>query len=184
MRWLSSDGRYRSGGLANALGQEFTQEIIDHMSDFNGPNFRLSGHSLGSQLALLVALNLKDALVPSELQPQRVALLDPFSSNNPKDYLGGQWVGERMLDIALELKARGLVIEAYRSSAVASTIFIGDSNDELLDEVAYTELRPWYFGALQIAEKHSAAIWHYFCCLLYTSPSPRDKRQSRMPSSA
>ena len=24
----------------------------------------------------------------------------------------------------------------------------------------------------------------YFCCLLYTSPSPRDKRQSRMPSSA
>ena len=24
----------------------------------------------------------------------------------------------------------------------------------------------------------------YECCLLYTSPSPRDKRQSRMPSSA
>ena len=24
----------------------------------------------------------------------------------------------------------------------------------------------------------------YGCCLLYTSPSPRDKRQSRMPSSA
>ena len=24
----------------------------------------------------------------------------------------------------------------------------------------------------------------YFFCLLYTSPSPRDKRQSRMPSSA
>ena len=24
----------------------------------------------------------------------------------------------------------------------------------------------------------------YFACLLYTSPSPRDKRQSRMPSSA
>ena len=25
---------------------------------------------------------------------------------------------------------------------------------------------------------------HWLCCLLYTSPSPRDKRQSRMPSSA
>ena len=24
----------------------------------------------------------------------------------------------------------------------------------------------------------------YYGCLLYTSPSPRDKRQSRMPSSA
>ena len=27
-------------------------------------------------------------------------------------------------------------------------------------------------------------IWHHGDCLLYTSPSPRDKRQSRMPSSA
>ena len=26
--------------------------------------------------------------------------------------------------------------------------------------------------------------WRYNACLLYTSPSPRDKRQSRMPSSA
>ena len=31
-----------------------------------------------------------------------------------------------------------------------------------------------------------AARWDtpYWSCLLYTSPSPRDKRQSRMPSSA
>ena len=28
------------------------------------------------------------------------------------------------------------------------------------------------------------AQYHYDGCLLYTSPSPRDKRQSRMPSSA
>ena len=28
------------------------------------------------------------------------------------------------------------------------------------------------------------ATGHYASCLLYTSPSPRDKRQSRMPSSA
>ena len=27
-------------------------------------------------------------------------------------------------------------------------------------------------------------IYEYPACLLYTSPSPRDKRQSRMPSSA
>ena len=29
-----------------------------------------------------------------------------------------------------------------------------------------------------------AEFSHIMCCLLYTSPSPRDKRQSRMPSSA
>ena len=30
----------------------------------------------------------------------------------------------------------------------------------------------------------SSEIAKRLCCLLYTSPSPRDKRQSRMPSSA
>ena len=29
-----------------------------------------------------------------------------------------------------------------------------------------------------------SSLDHYGDCLLYTSPSPRDKRQSRMPSSA
>ena len=33
-------------------------------------------------------------------------------------------------------------------------------------------------------KQSSAQITHYYNCLLYTSPSPRDKRQSRMPSSA
>ena len=28
------------------------------------------------------------------------------------------------------------------------------------------------------------AVEWYFCCLLYTSPSPRDRQKSRMPSSA
>ena len=32
--------------------------------------------------------------------------------------------------------------------------------------------------------RHSQSKGGYPICLLYTSPSPRDKRQSRMPSSA
>ena len=42
---------------------------------------------------------------------------------------------------------------------------------ELLDS-PFLELIPWFTGAL------------YACCLLYTSPSPRDLSTSRMPSSA
>ena len=41
------------------------------------------------------------------------------------------------------------------------------------------ELRGRIFGAFELAE-----IAEDETCLLYTSPSPRDKRQSRMPSSA
>ena len=39
-----------------------------------------------------------------------------------------------------------------------------------------------------IAKREQTRVKELFgqldCCLLYTSPSPRDKRQSRMPSSA
>ena len=40
-----------------------------------------------------------------------------------------------------------------------------------------------WFAALPTAEKQ--AVWDdLVACLLYTSPSPRDQRGSRMPSSA
>ena len=34
------------------------------------------------------------------------------------------------------------------------------------------------------ADQAAQVAAHCFACLLYTSPSPRDKRQARMPSSA
>ena len=37
---------------------------------------------------------------------------------------------------------------------------------------------------IDFAEKYDPQWFHSDPCLLYTSPSPRDKRQSRMPSSA
>ena len=52
----------------------------------------------------------------------------------------------------------------------------------------------FWFVALEFAEvvverargifKTKETCDDYIICLLYTSPSPRDKRQSRMPSSA
>ena len=36
----------------------------------------------------------------------------------------------------------------------------------------------------QLRDAALARAWLFQICLLYTSPSPRDKRQSRMPSSA
>ena len=38
--------------------------------------------------------------------------------------------------------------------------------------------------ANELMSKKENKITHIMICLLYTSPSPRDKRQSRMPSSA
>ena len=49
--------------------------------------------------------------------------------------------------------------------------------------IACGVVRNNYFQpAMRKLMAHSVSIWE--SCLLYTSPSPRDKRQSRMPSSA
>ena len=45
----------------------------------------------------------------------------------------------------------------------------------------------WAYGTIirpEIASIQLGKIYYIKGCLLYTSPSPRDKRQSRMPSSA
>ena len=49
-----------------------------------------------------------------------------------------------------------------------------DENDVQFVGLEFTDPR----GKLQHTDQHIST------CLLYTSPSPRDKRQSRMPSSA
>ena len=38
--------------------------------------------------------------------------------------------------------------------------------------------------AMSYGEYYQARVMHYSICLLYTSPSPRDRQKSRMPSSA
>ena len=52
--------------------------------------------------------------------------------------------------------------------------------DEFMD-ILFNEAR---FGALTGASTADDGLAQPTTCLLYTSPSPRDKRQSRMPSSA
>ena len=47
------------------------------------------------------------------------------------------------------------------------------------DRLAY-----WISQGAQISDRVKQLAKEYKDCLLYTSPSPRDKRQSRMPSSA
>ena len=57
---------------------------------------------------------------------------------------------------------------------------------KLTVEKMINEKATWnsFSGALTKIEKNKISIPSIRGCLLYTSPSPRDKRQSRMPSSA
>ena len=76
-----------------------------------------------------------------------------------------------------------MIFEAYRSSAVTSTVFVGDANSGLMKMTAFTELKPWYFNSTQITEKHNSAVWHYLWSFSFNPPlitgtMPRDGRPS------
>ena len=69
----------------------------------------------------------------------------------------------------------------------SACLVAGDDRDAFVELThSYADTATVYFRKLFDAGKQSADLFFErgWICLLYTSPSPRDKRQSRMPSSA
>ena len=177
MRWRRADGSYSNVSSSNNVTTLLYNSLTSNMVGFQGAELRITGHSLGNQLALTISDSLRADVqannITNKLLPKRVALLDPFYSNGGKSYLGNQWVGERARSIADRLINSGVAIEAYRSSPVTSTFLVGDANNGLIDKVAFVELKPWYFPAWDVGKKHSAARWHYFWSFSFNPPSIR-----------
>ena len=82
-----------------------------------------------------------------------------------------------------ELRARGREIDAARKLPQ-------DIADRLAEDGFYRLCTPQEIGGVGASPEELALVCEALAagngsvCLLYTSPSPRDKRQSRMPSSA
>ena len=173
MRWRNSSGAYSNGPSKSATDLMF-DSYKANLAGYSGSNIRILGHSLGNQMAIALTKKISDAVtagtVNSKLLPKRVALLDPFYSNSGKSYLGNKWTGEVCRTYVTEMKTKGVIFEAYRSSAVTSTIFVGDSNTNLMKMTAYTELKPLYFNTTQQTEKHNSAVWHYLWSFAYSTP--------------
>ncbi|TBR38267.1 hypothetical protein CBF23_012800 [Marinomonas agarivorans] len=178
MRWRRADGSYANASTTNNVTQLLANSLKANMSDFQGAELRITGHSLGNQLALTISDTLRADVqanrITNKLLPKRVALLDPFYSNGGKSYLGNDWTGERARGIADRLISKGIAIEAYRSSPVTSTAFVGDANNGLINKVAFVELKPWFLPAWDLGKKHSVAKWHYFWSFSFVPPSIRD----------
>lgn len=173
MRWRNSSGVY-SSGPTQSVGDLLFQHYKNNLAGYTGSNIRIAGHSLGNQAAIVLTKKISDAVsagsLNSRLLPKRVALLDPFYSNDAKSYLGNKWVGEVARTYVSELKGKGVIFEAYRSSGVSSTGVIGDSNTGLMNMTAFSELKPWYFNSIQLTEKHNAAVWHYLWSFSFNPP--------------
>ena len=65
--------------------------------------------------------------------------------------------------------------------AKEQTIYKSPVADVVIPEVPITE---WVLQRATARASHTALVDASGSCLLYTSPSPRDRQKSRMPSSA
>ncbi len=175
MRWRKLDGSYSNLNTSDNVTRLLYNDLKANMSGFAGTELRIAGHSLGNQVALalsdLIRADVNAGKVTSKLLPKRVALLDPFYSNGSKSYLNGDWAGERSRWAANRLISAGVAIEAYRSSSVTNTVFVGDANTALMKKTAFTELKPWYFQSWEQDKKHHAAAWHYLWSFSFNPPA-------------
>ena len=81
------------------------------------------------------------------------------------------------------------ILEVVEQAAIASAKLTGLGQKDEADAAAVEAMRLRMGkiemkGKIVIGEGERDEAPMLYICLLYTSPSPRDKRQSRMPSSA
>ena len=81
-----------------------------------------------------------------------------------------------------------VLIEMYTISPKRKQLMKREMEDFMRFFVAFTETDDKYIhmrtAGLVFIRQNEKQIYQQISCLLYTSPSPRDNRVSRMPSSA
>ena len=109
----------------------------------------------------------------------------PFATNSEQDHalqrikrdLAGGRARPAMWLRWMRPSLRGLRREGGLLEGILLAAASEDSAADVLNSIEDAGMR-------ELANRHSMLVEMRSGCLLYTSPSPRDKRQSRMPSSA
>ena len=170
MRWRKSDGSYVSGTVAQSAGQLMLASYSSALANYTGNDIRLVGHSLGSQMVVVTAKLISDAVdrgeLPVNLRPRRVVLLDPAFIGDPRSWLNNGTTGQAGLSIVQALRQKGIIFESLSTSSVSSAADI----KAIMNETAYRELKPWYFGGLDLVGKHMAAVWSYLWEYSFAAP--------------
>ena len=92
------------------------------------------------------------------------------------------WTGQKKVTL-LDCRSRGAQTEIDIPQEYAATLMSGDILKLSCSELDLEQEIIWDRSNVQLRDTEQSQKG-VGTCLLYTSPSPRDKRQSRMPSSA
>ena len=100
-------------------------------------------------------------------------------------HLGHNRSVAEVVNAAIQEDVQGIAISSYQGGHVEYFKYMID----MLRERGCGHIQVFGGGggvivADEIAELHSYGVARIYTCLLYTSPSPRDRTRSRMPSSA
>ena len=103
--------------------------------------------------------------------------LNPLDPNNP--YTAGKPTGLKLLPIQNTVKIIWNPVDV--NDLIFYAVYKGSAGSEMFKR---WEVSPDSTFILDTNVSFYETYTYAIDCLLYTSPSPRDKRQSRMPSSA
>ena len=92
------------------------------------------------------------------------------------------------------LKRLVVVLGVFSTVLLVGNVLMFWNYGNLKVQAAFADEQTRIFDAMQMQSHQSTKprdiaesleyVAHYYPCLLYTSPSPRDRQKSRMPSSA
>ena len=109
-----------------------------------------------------------------------VIIVNPFINGIPAPTI--YWLSCPYLNYEVDrLEAESDLISKLQEKLKSNFKF---KNKMIKTHEKYAEQRKSLLSAEQLAEAKSISEDLYNTCLLYTSPSPRDRQKSRMPSSA
>ena len=111
-------------------------------------------------------------------------LTDGTSAAHTYEYLGVYRIGEgETMEYGGQTIDPSFACDVYKSTDDAGEFTYFFLRDDTMEETYHIEFR--YGSDLKELQGYLVGSYAYWlCCLLYTSPSPRDYAASRMPSSA
>ena len=131
----------------------------------------LAGHQTGE----IMRTNFTKIAATDEIMP----LMDLLKKGAEKNFLIVEPESDQIIGVLTE----GALLKAIKAKDVTATVAKYQIND--FNKITVTDTLQMVFRKMQESESNIFPVYdEENFCLLYTSPSPRDQRGSRMPSSA